>query len=84
MPKEKATQFLCVGERHNSKWNLFKTARTTANWTGEIKSIGGSKTISSGGFKIDRDVNGAAGIMLKALLLAQPSAQVGAFNTLGN
>jgi putative transposase len=57
----------------------------TANWTGEIKQLlGGSKTISSGGHKIDRDVNGALGIMLKALLLAQPETQVSAFNTLGN
>lgn len=44
----------------------------TANWTGEIKpKLGGSKTITSAGIKMDRDVNGALGIFLKALL-AQP------------
>ena len=38
----------------------------TASWTGEIKSIGGSKTITSGGLTVDRDLNGARGIFLRA------------------
>lgn len=41
----------------------------TANWTGEIVSnLGGGKTITSDGITVDRDVNGALGIMLKALV----------------
>ena len=41
----------------------------TANWTGEIVSkLGGSKTITSNGVTVDRDANGALGIMLKALV----------------
>lgn len=41
----------------------------TANWTGEIASnLGGGKTITSAGITADRDVNGALGIMLKALV----------------
>jgi len=39
----------------------------TASWTGEIKQIGGSKTITSGGITVDRDINGARGIFLRAL-----------------
>lgn len=44
----------------------------THNITGEIKKIGGAKTTTSRGIRIDRDLNGALGIFLKALL-AQPS-----------
>lgn len=41
----------------------------TANWTGEIvHNLGGRKTITSNGVSLDRDVNGALGIYLKALL----------------
>jgi putative transposase len=41
----------------------------TANWTGEIvHNLGGARSISSGGLRFDRDVNGALGIYLKALL----------------
>lgn len=39
----------------------------TASWTGEIKNIGSAKTITSGGITLDRDVNGARGIFLRAL-----------------
>ena len=40
----------------------------TANWTGEIVwKLGSRKTIKSGGLTVDRDVNGAFGILLKAL-----------------
>ena len=39
----------------------------TASWTGEIKQIGGAKTIVSGGIRVDRDMNGARGIFLRAL-----------------
>lgn len=39
----------------------------TANWTGEIKpKLGGAKTITSNGVTLDRDVNAAFGIFLKA------------------
>lgn len=41
----------------------------TASWTGEIiKTLGGRKQISSGGFVVDRDENGARGIFLRALV----------------
>ncbi|MBK5963209.1 hypothetical protein CCR95_03670 [Thiocystis minor] len=40
----------------------------TASWTGEIKQIGGAKTITSGGITVDRDHNGARGIFLRALV----------------
>jgi putative transposase len=41
----------------------------TANWTGEMfQNLGGRKIIKSGGLRFDRDVNGALGIYLKALL----------------
>ena len=40
----------------------------TASWTGEMKAIGGAKTIRSGGVVLDRDVNGARGIFLRALV----------------
>jgi putative transposase len=40
----------------------------TANWTGEIvQYLGGSKTITSQGVRLDRDLNAALGILLKAL-----------------
>ncbi len=48
----------------------------TANWTGEIiHNLGGRKTITSNGIKIDRDINGGLGIMLKSLLV-QPSEKI--------
>lgn len=41
----------------------------TASWTGEIKqNLGGAKTITSGGVTLDRDINGARGILLRALV----------------
>jgi putative transposase len=41
----------------------------TANWTGEIvHNLGGAKSIASGGLRVDRDVNSALGIYLKALM----------------
>lgn len=39
----------------------------TASWTGEIVNIGSSKTITSNGITLDRDINGARGIFLRAL-----------------
>jgi predicted site-specific integrase-resolvase len=50
---------LRVNEAYTSK---------TASWTGEIKQIGGAKTITSGGKTVDRDHNGARGIFLRALV----------------
>ncbi len=45
----------------------------THNITGEIvNNLGGRKTITSQGLTVDRDINGALGIFLKALL-AQPA-----------
>jgi len=48
---------LRVNETYTSK---------TANWTGEMKKIGGAKTITSNGVTVDRDLNGARGIFLRA------------------
>jgi putative transposase len=39
----------------------------TASWTGEVKNIGGNRYIKSQGVMVDRDINGARGIMLRAL-----------------
>lgn len=39
----------------------------TASWTGEVKNIGSAKSIKSGGVRVDRDINGARGIFLRAL-----------------
>ncbi|SDX60307.1 putative transposase [Allochromatium warmingii] len=50
---------LRVNEAYTSK---------TASWTGEIQPIGGAKTITSGGVTLDRDLNGARGIFLRALV----------------
>lgn len=66
-------QVVIVNEAYTSK---------THNITGEVRQIGGAKTITSKGIRIDRDVNGALGILLKALL-AQPSEQ-GALLAEGN
>jgi hypothetical protein len=43
----------------------------TMSQCGKIKkNLGGSKTISDGFIKVDRDVNGARNIMLRALTVA--------------
>ena len=40
----------------------------TVSWTGKIiKALGGAESISDNGIKVDRDINGARGIMLRAL-----------------
>lgn len=51
-----------VGKIKNPCLSILKTA----SWTGEIKNIGGSKTITSDGLTLDRDLNGARGIFLRA------------------
>jgi len=40
----------------------------TVSWTGELKKVGGSRVISAGGIKMDRDLNGARGIFLRSLV----------------
>ncbi len=41
----------------------------TVSWTGEIVSVGSARTIKSkDGRKMDRDVNGARGIFLRAVV----------------
>ena len=40
----------------------------TASWTGEMRQIGSAKYIKSSGVTLDRDVNGARGIYLRALV----------------
>lgn len=60
--KHVASQFgklvVDVNEAYTSK---------TVSWTGEVKQIGSSKTIKSTGIIVDRDINGARGILLRAL-----------------
>ena len=46
----------------------------TASWTGEIVNIGSKKIISSNNVTVDRDINGARGIFLRALV-DNPSLQ---------
>ncbi len=50
---------LRVNEAYTSK---------TASWSGEIKPIGEAKKITSRGITVDRDLNGARGIFLRALV----------------
>lgn len=40
----------------------------TASWTGEVVNIGSAKVITSNGLTVDRDLNGARGIYLRALV----------------
>ena len=51
--------------------NLDAFTLKTVSWTGEIvKNLGGARTIKSAatGLKMDRDLNGARGIFLRALV----------------
>ena len=57
--KQAGKAVLRVNEAYTSK---------TASWTGEMKPIGGAKKITSGGLTVDRDINGARGIFLRALV----------------
>jgi len=61
--KNKALEFgkkvIDVCEAYTSK---------TVSWTGEIKNVGGSRVISSGGITLDRDLNGARGIFIRSLV----------------
>jgi len=54
----------------NKKVILTNEAYTsqTASWNGEIVKVGSSKQIKSKGIVMDRDYNGARGIMLRALV----------------
>jgi putative transposase len=40
----------------------------TVSWTGEVKNVGGSRVIRSGGITLDRDLNGARGIFIRSLV----------------
>jgi len=40
----------------------------TVSWTGEVKSVGGSRVIRSSGITLDRDLNGARGIFIWSLV----------------
>lgn len=59
MCKKYGKRLVIVNESYTSK---------TRSWDGSVKyTLGGSKTISDGNVIVDRDVNGARGIMLRAL-----------------
>jgi putative transposase len=47
-----------VNEAYTSKTN---------SWTGEIMNVGSREWITVDGLKINRDINGARGILLRAL-----------------
>ena len=57
---------LDVNEAYTSKTN---------SWTGEIMSIGGQEQIAIENIRINRDINGARGILLRALV-DSPSLRV--------
>ena len=59
--KENGSVVVDVCEAYTSK---------TVSWTGEIRAIGSAKTIRSAldGLVMDRDMNGARGIFLRALV----------------
>lgn len=58
--KQLGKEIIRVNEAYTSK---------TASWTGEIKEkLGSAKFIKSNGLKMDRDINGARGIFLRALV----------------
>lgn len=63
------------------KWKAWESSKTvidcneaytskTVSWTGEIVKVGGARTIKSPstGYKMNRDLNGARGIFLRALV----------------
>lgn len=57
--KQLGKEIVRVSEAYTSK---------TASWTGEVKeNLGSAKYIKSNGVKMDRDINGARGIFLRAL-----------------
>ena len=56
---ERGKKLVRVCEAYTSK---------TASWTGEMLKIGGAKVIKSGGVVVNRDINGARGIFLRALV----------------
>ena len=59
MCKKYGKRLVIVNESYTSK---------TRSWDGSVKSnLGGSKTICDEDIIVDRDVNGARGIMLRAL-----------------
>ena len=53
--------------KHVIDVNEAYTSKTVSR-TGEIKKIGGAKMIRSGHVVLDRDINGARGIFLRALV----------------
>lgn len=56
---ERGKRLIRVCEAYTSK---------TASWTGQILPIRGSKRITSNGITVNRDINGARGIFLRALV----------------
>lgn len=56
--KELNKKILRISEAYTSQ---------TVSWTGEIKKIGSAKFIKSNPISMDRDMNGARGIYLRAL-----------------
>lgn len=57
--KEFGKEVIDVTEEYTSK---------TVSWTGEVKNVGGSRVIKSGGISLDRDLNGARNIFIKSLV----------------
>ena len=73
---EYGKQVININEAYTSK---------TCSWNGKIKNIGSAKYIKDGNIVVDRDYNGARGILLRALReLAIPLARMGDRDTIPN
>ena len=67
MAKKHGKRVLEVSEAYTSK---------TRSWDGVIMEIGGSKSIGDGHLTVDRDINGARGILLRTLTRADCALNV--------
>ncbi|WP_143117097.1 zinc ribbon domain-containing protein [Allochromatium warmingii] len=56
---ERGKKLIRVCEAYTSK---------TVSWNGKLLNIGSAKTITSDGITVNRDINGARGIFLRALV----------------
>lgn len=65
--EERGVILIRCNEAYTSKTNSF---------TGEVMNIGGKKWFTCDGIKVDRDVNGARGILLKAMRDSSATAEM--------
>jgi len=67
MAKKTGKTVLEVSEAYTSK---------TRSWDGVVQEIGGNKSIGDGLISVDRDINGARGILLRTLTRADRALNV--------